>query len=169
MSAPIERNTRTNCPPSLRKGRRKPQQDQRIDPDKLSAPIERKKRTKCPAYPDPAGALAQELGGWRAGLLFRARKEQNTRIQELVHRHKETLLELLNLAESLPLPRRVPTTLAWLEEFASEVERLGTEEVQKVFFEVRKRGVENPLAYAAKVLKTRGKEEKVWTPTGEEF
>jgi hypothetical protein len=135
----------------------------------MSPAIQRKKGTKCPTYPDPAGALAQELGGWRAGLLFRARKEQNGRIQGLVHHHKGVLLELLNLAENLPLPRRVPTTLAWLEEFAGEVERLGAEEVQKVFLEVRKRGVENPLAYAAKVLKARGKEEKIWTPTGEEF
>ncbi|WP_245393719.1 hypothetical protein [Allomeiothermus silvanus] len=127
--------------------------------------------TKRYAYPDPAGALAQELGGWRAGLLFRARKEQNPLIQKLARQHRESLLELLNLAEGLPLPRRIPTTLAWLGEFAEALERLGDAEVQKVLLEVRKRGVENPLSYAAKVLASRGAHtgERIWTPTGEQF
>lgn len=46
-----------------------------------------------------------------------------------------------------------------------------------MLLEVRKRGVENPLSYAAKVLASIAphpaqkahKEEKVWTPTGEQF
>jgi hypothetical protein len=102
--------------------------------------------------------------------LFRARKEQNPLIQRLAHEHRESLLELLNLAEGLPLPRRIPTTLAWLGEFAKELERLGDAEVQKVLLEVRKRGAENPLSYAARVLAGQKREEKqVWTPTGEQF
>lgn len=129
------------------------------------------KKEKGPRYTDPAGLLAQELGGWRAGLLYRARKEQNGLIQKLAHQHRESLLELLNLAEGLPLPRRIPTTLAWLEEFAGELERLGDAEVQKALLEVRKRGAENPLSYAARVLASRSvqKKEEVWTPTGEQF
>jgi hypothetical protein len=126
--------------------------------------------TKCPRYTDPAGALAQELGGWRAGLLYRARKEHNALIQRLAQEHRESLLELLNLAEGLPLPRRIPTALAWLGDFAAELERLGDAEVQQVLREVRKRGAENPLSYAARVLAAReGKEEKVWITTGERF
>jgi hypothetical protein len=131
----------------------------------------RNEGTERSRYPDPAGVLAQELGGWRAGLLYRARKEQNPLIQKLAHQHRESLLELLNLAEGLSLPRRIPTTLAWLSEFVWELERLGDAEVQKVLLEVRKRGAENPLSYAARVLASRSvqKKEEVWTPTGEQF
>lgn len=125
--------------------------------------------TERPRYTDPAGALAQELGGWRAGLLYRARKEQNPLIQKLAHEHRESLLELLNLIEGLPLPRRIPTALAWLPEFDRELERLGDAEVQKVLLEVRKRGAENPLSYAARVLASRGvqKKEEVWETIGQ--
>lgn len=131
----------------------------------------RNKGTKRPAPTDPAGALAASLGGWRAGLIYRARKEQNALIQKLSHGHRESLLELLNLAEGLPLPRRIPTALAWLPEFAARLERLGDAEVQKVLLEVRKKAPENPLAYAARVLASRGakQEEREWTLTGGRF
>lgn len=167
VSQRIEENPVTKCHTPLRAGEEKPPAKKRIQRDKVSRG---KRENPGTAYPDPAGALAQELGGWRAGLLFRARREQNPLIQKLAHRHRESLLELLNLAEGLPLPRRIPTTLAWLGEFAKELERLGDAEVQKVLLEVRKRGAENPLSYAARVLAGQKREEKqVWTPTGEQF
>lgn len=126
--------------------------------------------TKRHTPSDPAGALAASLGGWRAGLIYRARREQNALIQGLAHGHRESLIELLNLAEGLPLPRRVPTTLAWLPEFAAQLERLGDAEVQRVLLEVRKKAPENPLSYAARVLEGRRKEEeREWKPTGESF
>lgn len=168
-SARNPRNKRTDCPPPLRAGEDKAHTKTTIQADRLSEANPRNKRTKRPAYPDPAGALAQELGGWRAGLLFRARREQNPLIQKLAHGHKESLLELLNLAEGLPLLRRIPTTLAWLPDFAKELERLGDAEVQRVLLEVRKRGAENPLSYAARVLVSRGvqKKEEVWETIGQ--
>ncbi|ADH62490.1 hypothetical protein Mesil_0561 [Allomeiothermus silvanus DSM 9946] len=171
MSQQIEENPVTKCHTALRTGAEKPPAKKRIGRDKMSQRKRQNPVTKRYAYPDPAGALAQELGGWRAGLLFRARKEQNPLIQKLARQHRESLLELLNLAEGLPLPRRIPTTLAWLGEFAEALERLGDAEVQKVLLEVRKRGVENPLSYAAKVLASRGAHtgERIWTPTGEQF
>lgn len=169
MSPGIPRNEGTKCPAPLRAATEKPPAKNVKQGDKVSPEIPRKKGTKRPRYPDPAGALAQELGGWRAGLLFRARKEQNPLIQKLAHEHRESLLELLNLAEGLPLPRRIPTTLAWLPEFARELERLGDAEVRRALLEVRKRGAENPLSYAARVLAGQKREEKQWTPTGEQF
>lgn len=171
MSQGIEENPVTKCHTPLRAGEEKPPAKKRIQRDKVSREKRENPRTKRPAYPDPAGALAQELGGWRAGLLFRARREQNPLIQKLARQHRESLLELLNLAEGLPLPRRIPTTLAWLSEFERELERLGDAEVQKALLEVRKRGAENPLSYAARVLASRSvqKKEKVWTPTGDQF
>lgn len=172
LSQRIEENPVTKCHTPLRAGEEKPPAKKRIQRDKVSRGKRENPGTKRYAYPDPAGALAQELGGWRAGLLFRARREQNPLIQKLARQHRESLLELLNLAEGLPLPRRIPTTLAWLSEFERELERLGDAEVQKVLLEVRKRGVENPLSYAAKVLASRGahtEERKIWTPTGEQF
>lgn len=170
MSQGIEENPVTKCHTPLRAGEEKPPAKKRIQRDKVSREKRENPRTKRPAYPDPAGALAQELGGWRAGLLFRARKEQNPLIQKLAHEHRESLLELLNLAEGLPLPRRIPTTLAWLEEFASEIERLGDEAVRQVLLEVRKKAPDQPLLYARRVLAGRGKkEEKTWTATGEQF
>lgn len=175
LSQQIEENPVTKCHTALRAGAEKPLTKKRIERDKMSQGKRKNPVTKRHAYPDPAGALAQELGGWRAGLLFRARKEQNPLIQKLAQQHRESLLELLNLAEGLPLPRRIPTTLAWLAEFAGLLERLGDAEVQRVLLEVRKRGVENPLSYAAKVLashpaqKAHTEEKKVWTPTGEQF
>ncbi len=57
---------------------------------------ENKRNGVTKRHADPAGALAGKLGGWRAGLLYRARKEQNPLIQRLAHEHKESLLELLN-------------------------------------------------------------------------
>ncbi|GIW31536.1 MAG: hypothetical protein KatS3mg071_1710 [Meiothermus sp.] len=170
VSQGIAGNPVTKCHTPLRAGERKPLAKREKPRDKVSQ--ENKRNKAGSRYPDPAGSLAQELGGWRAGLLYRARKEQNPLIQRLAHEHRESLLELLNLAEGLPLPRRIPTTLAWLGEFAKELERLGDAEVQKVLLEVRKRGVENPLSYAAKVLASRGahtEERKIWTPTGEQF
>lgn len=169
MSPGITRNEGTKCPAPLRTAAEKTPAKNVKQGDKVSPEIPRKKGTERPRYPDPAGALAQELGGWRAGLLFRARKEQNPLIQKLAHEHRESLLELLNLAEGLPLPRRIPTTLAWLPEFARELERLGDAEVRRALLEVRKRGAENPLSYAARVLAGQKREEKQWTPTGEQF
>ncbi len=171
MSPGITRNEGTKCPAPLRAGERRPLAKKEKRGDRVSPGKRGNQGTERPRYPDPAGALAQELGGWRAGLLYRARKEQNGLIQKLAHQHRESLLELLNLAEGLPLPRRIPTTLAWLEEFARELERLGDAEVLKALLEVRKRGAENPLSYAARVLAARGvqKKEEVWTPTGEQF
>lgn len=169
MSQGNEGNDGTKCPAPLRAGEEKPRSKKGIGRDKMSQGKEGNRGTKCPRYTDPAGALAQELGGWRAGLLYRARKEQNALIQRLAQEHRESLLELLNLAEGLPLPRRIPTALAWLGDFAAELERLGDAEVQQVLREVRKRGAENPLSYAARVLAARGKEEKTWVMTGEKF
>lgn len=124
-------------------------------------------------YPDPAGALAQELGGWRAAFLFRARKLKNRPIQELAHAHREVLLAFMDLAEALPSPRRIPAALAWLEDTLGLARLLGDEAVIQVFREVQKRAPENPLSYADKVLKglaeKRLREEAVWTPTGESF
>jgi hypothetical protein len=170
MSPGIVRNQGTKCPATLRAAQDKTSTKKEKRGDKMSPGNTRNQGTKRPHYPDPAGALAQELGGWRAGLLYRARKEQNALIQRLAHQHKETLLELLNLVESLPLAKRVPTTLAWLEEFASEIERLGDEAVRQVLLEVRKKAPDQPLLYARRVLEGRGKkEEKIWTATGEQF
>jgi len=164
----VTKNPVTKCHTPLPAGERKPLVKREKPRDKVSQ--ENKRNKAGPHYPDPAGALAQELGGWRAGLLYRARKEQNALIQRLAHQHKETLLELLNLVESLPLAKRVPTTLAWLEEFAREVERLGDEAVREVLLEVRKKAPDQPLLYARRVLAGRGKkEEKTWTTTGERF
>lgn len=171
MSPGITRNEGTKCPAPLRAGERRPLAKKEKRGDRVSPGKKGNQGTERSRYPDPAGVLAQELGGWRAGLLFRARKEQNPLIQKLAHQHRESLLELLNLAEGLPLPRRVPTTLAWLPEFDRELERLGDAEVQKALLEARKRGAENPLSYAARVLASRSvqKKEEVWTPTGEQF
>lgn len=171
MSPGITRNEGTKCPAPLRAEERRPLAKKEKRGDRVSPGKRGNQGTERPRYPDPAGALAQELGGWRAGLLYRARKEQNGLIQKLAHQHRESLLELLNLAEGLSLPRRIPTALAWLEEFAKELERLGDAEVQKALLEVRKRGAENPLSYAARVLASRSvqKKEEVWTPTGEQF
>lgn len=171
LSQRIEENPVTKCHTPLRAGEEKPPAKKRIQRDKVSRGKHENPGTKRYAYPDPAGALAQELGGWRAGLLFRARREQNPLIQKLAHEHRESLIELLNLAEGLPLPRRIPTTLAWLPEFGKELERLGDAEVQKALREVRKRGAENPLSYAARVLASRAarKEKELWAPTGEQF
>jgi len=161
-------NPVTKCHTSLPAGEKKPLAKKEKPRDKVSQENQRNKAG--PRYPDPAGALAQALGGWRAGLLYRARKEQNPLIQRLAQQHKETLLELFNLVESLPLAKRVPTTLAWLEEFAREVERLGDEAVREVLLEVRKKAPDQPLLYARRVLAGRGKkEEKTWTATGEQF
>ncbi|MCL6531641.1 MAG: hypothetical protein K6T70_16235 [Meiothermus ruber] len=168
VSRGIAGNPVTKCHTPLRAGERKPLAKREKQRDKMSQ--ENKRNKTSPRYPDPAGALAQALGGWRAGLLYRARKEQNALIQRLAQQHKETLLELFNLVESLPLPKRVPTTLAWLEEFASEVERLGDEAVRQVLLEVRKKAPDQPLLYARRVLAGRGKkEEKTWEATGEQF
>lgn len=164
----IAGNHVTKCHTPLRAGERKPLVKREKQRDKVSQKNQRNKAG--PRYPDPAGALAQELGGWRAGLLYRARKEQNALIQRLAHQHRESLLELLNLVESLPPAKRIPTTLAWLEEFASEIERLGDEAVRQVLLEVRKKAPDQPLLYARRVLAGRGKkEEKTWTATGEKF
>ncbi|RIH90112.1 hypothetical protein Mlute_00034 [Meiothermus luteus] len=168
VSQGIAGNPVTKCHTPLRAGERKPLAKREKPRDKVSQ--ENKRNKAGSRYPDPAGSLAQELGGWRAGLLYRARKEQNALIQRLAQQHKESLLELLNLVESLPLAKRVPTTLAWLEEFASEIERLGDEAVRQVLLEVRKKAPDQPLLYARRVLAGRGKkEEKTWTATGEQF
>ena len=170
MSPGIARNQGTKCPATLRAERSKPSAKKEKRGDRVSPGNTGNQGTKRPPYPDPAGALAQALGGWRAGLLYRARKEQNPLIQRLAQQHKETLLELFNLVESLPLAKRIPTTLAWLEEFAREIERLGDEEVRRVLLEVRKKAPDQPLLYARRVLAGRGKkEEKTWTATGEQF
>ena len=164
----ITKNPVTKCHTPLPAGERKPLAKREKPRDKVSQ--ENKRNKAGPHYPDPAGALAQALGGWRAGLLYRARKEQNPLIQRLAQQHKEALLELLNLVESLPLPKRIPITLAWLEEFAREIERLGDEAVRQVLLEVRKKAPDQPLLYARRVLAGRGKkEEKTWTATGEQF
>lgn len=47
---------------------------------------------------------------WALEGIARVGREQNPLIQKLAHRHRESLIELLNLAEGLPLPRRVPTS-----------------------------------------------------------
>ncbi len=160
VSPGIARNEGTKCPAPLRAGERKPPTKTEKRGDKMSPGKKGNQGTERPRYTDPAGALAQELGGWRAGLLYRARKEQNPLIQKLAHQHRESLLELLNLAEGLPLPRRIPTALAWLPEFDRELERLGDAAVQKVLLEVRKRGAEKPLSYAARVLAARRAEQE---------
>lgn len=115
MSPGITRNEGTKCPAPLRAEERRPLAKKEKRGDRVSPGKRGNQGTERPRYPDPAGALAQELGGWRAGLLFRARKEQNGLIQKLAHQHRDSLLELLNLAEGLPLPRRIPTALAYVE------------------------------------------------------
>lgn len=169
MSQGIVENAVTKCHTNLRAGEEKPPTKTRKRRDKMSQRIAGNAVTKRHAPSDPAGALAASLGGWRAGLIYRARREQNVLIQKLAHGHRDVLLEMLNLAEGLPLPKRVPTTLAWLPEFAAQLERLGDAEVQRVFLEVRKKAPQNPLSYAARVLEGRRKEEQEWQPTGESF
>ena len=170
MSHEIAENSVTECHTSSRAGQEKPPAKTRKRRDKMSHEIAENSVTECHTPTDPAGALAASLGGWRAGLIYRARKEQNTLIQKLAHSHRETLIELLNLAEGLPFSKRVPTTLAWLPDFTTQLERLGDVEVQRVLLEVRKKAPENPLSYALRVLEKKQKEEeREWKPTGESF
>lgn len=140
-------------------------------PKPLAYPSGERRKTRGPSvrYPDPAGALAQELGGWRANLLYRARREENRVIQELAHCHRNVLLAFLNLAEAIPMPRRVPTALAWIREVLEQAKRLGDDAVIRVFQEVQRRSPENPLSYAAKVLQSQKTEVRKWNPTGELF
>jgi len=48
-------------------------------------------------------------------------------VQHLAHRHRAALLAFLDLAEAIPLPRRIPAALAWLEEVGRKADRLGEE------------------------------------------
>ncbi|MDM7324101.1 MAG: hypothetical protein P3W93_003730 [Thermus sp.] len=162
-------NSKTAGQTVLPKGEEKPSQRVKRK-GKPAKPADKPagKKDKTPAK-DPAGAIAERLKGWRAGLIWRARKEKNPTIQRLAHAYPGVLSALLDLAEALPMPRRVPTTLAWLEEVLGFAEGLGEDQVVKVFRQVQKRGVENPLAYAAKVLAGMAREEAKWTFTGDTF